>query len=199
MSGKTALKTAIDLKLVPSQVRFLQSGPLPDGVVTLLRIASGDEEVERAAAEVMGRSRAFVRSAATFFIEQILFAPGADSYRVLGANAQAPAGELRQHVGLLMRWLHPDLDPQGERSIYSGRVTAAWNDLKTPERRAAYDEAQRTAKASAKASAKVKSPALRTAAGKSSWANVLHHPSGDMLPRRSNSPRPMEGFWRRAL
>ena len=87
-----------------------------------------------------GRSRDVVRQAATFFIEQILFAPDADSYRVLGASPQASAGELRRNVALLLRWLHPDRDPQGERSIFVSRVTAAWNDLKTPERRAAYDQ-----------------------------------------------------------
>src|SRR5262249_3277092 len=43
------------------------------------------------------------------------------------------------NVALLMRWLHPDLEPSGERSIFISRVTAAWNDLKTPQRRAAYD------------------------------------------------------------
>src|SRR5262249_32076942 len=81
--------------------------------------------------------------AATFFIEQILFAPDADSYRVLGAEPQASPAELRRNLALLLRWLHPDLDPRGERSVFIGRVTAAWNNLKTPEKRAAYDELRR--------------------------------------------------------
>ncbi len=59
-----------------------------------------------------------MRQAATFFIEQILFAPNADSYRVLGASTSASAGELRRNVALLLRWLHPDLDPRSERSIF---------------------------------------------------------------------------------
>ncbi len=139
MSDRMALKTAIGLMHVPSQVRLLRSEPLPDGVLILLRIAAGDAEAERAAAALTGRSREIVGRAATFFIEQILFAPNADSYQVLGAGPQASTGELRRNLALLLRWLHPDLDPRGERSIFIGRVTAAWNDLKTPERRAAYD------------------------------------------------------------
>jgi hypothetical protein len=139
MSNKMALKIAIDLMHVPSQVRLFRSGPLPDGVLMLLRIAAGDDEAEKAAAVLTDRSRDIVRQAATFFIEQILFARNADSYRVLGSGPQASASELRRNVALLLRWLHPDLDPQGERVIFIGRVTAAWNDLKTPERRAAYD------------------------------------------------------------
>jgi hypothetical protein len=139
MSERIALKIAIELMHVPSQVWLLRSEPLPDGVLTLLRIAAADEAAERMAVELSGRSRDTVRRSATFFIEQILFAPDADSYRVLGTNLQASAVELRRNLALLLRWLHPDLDPRGERSIFVGRVTAAWNNLKTPERRAAYD------------------------------------------------------------
>jgi len=140
MSDRMALKIAIDLMHVPSQVRLVRSEPLPGDVQILLQIVAGDEEVESAAVALSGRSRSTVQQAATFFIEQILFAPQADSYRVLGASPRASASELRRNVALLLRWLHPDLDPEGERSIFIGRVTAAWNDLKTPERRAAYDK-----------------------------------------------------------
>lgn len=140
MSDRVALKTAIDLMHVPSQVRLLRSQPLPDGVPILIRIAAGDDEAENTASLLMDRPRELVRQAAGFFIEQVMFAPNADSYRVLGTNPEASASDLRRNVALLLRWLHPDLDQRGERSIFVGRVTAAWNDLKTPERRAAYDE-----------------------------------------------------------
>jgi DnaJ domain len=140
MSERMALKTAIDLLHVPSQVRLCRSEPLPDGVLILLRIAAGDEAADQTAIDLMGRSKDTIQQAATFFIEQILFGPNSDSYRVLGANPQASAAELRRNVALLLRWLHPDLDHKGERSVFIGKVTAAWNNLKTPERRAAYDE-----------------------------------------------------------
>jgi hypothetical protein len=139
MSDEMALKTAIDLMYIPSQVRLLRSGPLPADVQILLRIAAGEEDAASTAVALTGRSHQVVLEAATFFIEQILFAPGSDNYRVLGATPRANGGELRRNVALLLRWLHPDLDPGGERSIFISRVTAAWNDLKTPERRAAYD------------------------------------------------------------
>jgi hypothetical protein len=144
MSERVALKIAIDLMHVPSQVRLFRLEPLPDGVLLLLRIAAGDDEADRTASDLSGRSMETVRRAATFFIEQILFAPEADSYRVLGADRQASAGELRRNVALLLKWLHPDIDPHSERSVFVGRVTAAWNNLKTPDRRAAYDELRRS-------------------------------------------------------
>jgi DnaJ-class molecular chaperone len=42
-------------------------------------------------------------------------------------------------MALLLRWLHPDVDPQGERAVFTQKVTRAWSDLKTDESRAAYD------------------------------------------------------------
>jgi hypothetical protein len=137
------LKGAVDLMFLPSQVRRIRSTPLPNDVVVLLRIAAGDEETTKKAAALVGQSCEVVRQAAAFFVEQILLFPDADSYRVLGARPEATSGELRRHMTLLLRWLHPDLDPLGERSVFAARVTSAWNDLKTPERRAAYDRSRR--------------------------------------------------------
>jgi hypothetical protein len=148
MAGRTALKLAVDLLHVPAQVRLMRSEPLPDGVVLLLRIAAGEADAERDAVALTQRSVETVRRAAAFFIEQILFAPDADSYRVLGVDAGASAGELRRNAGLLLKWLHPDRDRHDPRAVFASRVTGAWNDLKTPERRAAYDAQHRKADAS---------------------------------------------------
>jgi len=139
---RPTVKVAIDLMHLPSQARRMRAAPLPDDVVVLLRVASGDEETISLAAETLGRSRETVREAANFYVVQILLFPNADSYRVLGAGPEATNGELRRNMTLLLRWLHPDLDRKGELSVFAARVTRAWNDLKTPARRAAYDRAQ---------------------------------------------------------
>jgi hypothetical protein len=146
MMHHPALKLAIDLLHFPSQARRIRSIPLPDGVIDLLRVTAGDEDAIRAAVAFTGRSRETVCEAAAFFAEQVLLFPDADSYRVLGARPEATNGELRHNMTLLLRWLHPDLDPRGERSVFTARVTRAWNDLKTPERRDAYDRLQSKAR-----------------------------------------------------
>ena len=64
-----------------------------------------------------------------------------DSYRVLGAARGAGAAELRSNMALLMRWLHPDVNANGARLMLAARVTRAWETVKTPDRRAAYDRA----------------------------------------------------------
>jgi curved DNA-binding protein CbpA len=142
MGAEMALRAAIELFHMPSRVRIARAEPLPTGVGLLLRIAAGEAEAEGTAIASTRRSRDLIRQAAIFFIEQVLLCPDSDSYRVLGADSQASSGELRRNMALLLKWLHPDKDPQGQRSVFASRVNQAWNDLKTPERRASYDESR---------------------------------------------------------
>jgi curved DNA-binding protein CbpA len=111
-----------------------------------LGVAAGDPENEKAAVEASGRPREIVRQAATFFIEQILLSPNADCYRVLGVSSTATSSELRRNMALLMRWLHPDAARQGEQAIFAARIANAWNNLKTPDRRTAYDAERQSAR-----------------------------------------------------
>jgi hypothetical protein len=92
------LQLALDLHQVPWRVRLVRAEPLPDGMSRLLIAAAGDDPAsEAAAAAALGRPLEVIRDAATFFIEQILLAPGTDSYRVLGARPArraAPPGQI---------------------------------------------------------------------------------------------------------
>src|SRR5258706_2929869 len=119
MNHATALGAAIGLLHMPSRVRLVRAAPLPVGVLELLRIAAGDEEAIREATEFAGRSRDVICEAARFFIEQILLAADADSYRVLGASPQATSAELRRNIALLLRLLPSDLAPCAQRSIFA--------------------------------------------------------------------------------
>jgi len=141
MGEFAALRAAIDLLHLPSDVQRLREEPLPSGVPLLLRVAAGEDKALVRATELTERPGEMIQEAAGFFIEQILFAPDTNSYRVLGTSSKATARELRGNMALLIRWLHPDLDQGEERSVFIGRVTAAWDDLKTQERRMDYDRA----------------------------------------------------------
>lgn len=139
MRDGEALKVAVDLLHVPSRLRMARADPLPRGVPLLLLVAANDREAVGQAVHITDRSQDVVRDAAAFFIEQVLLCPEADSYRVLGASPQATRSELRRNMACLIKWLHPDSDPHAAHAIFASRVTMAWEDLKTPERRAAYD------------------------------------------------------------
>ncbi len=185
MNHATALGVAIDLLHMPSRVRLVRAAPLPAGVLDLLRIAAGDEEAIREAIECAGRSRDVVCDAVTFFIEQILLSPDANSYRVLGASPKATSAELRRNMALLLRWLHPDLDPRAERSIFATRVTLAWNDLKTLDRRAAYDQLRLISL----------TKRLRKSRARDNWASNKRLRSATRWGRYDGSGRSLDAYW----
>jgi DnaJ domain len=136
---QSALRLAIDLSHRPSQVRALRDERLPSDVDVVLRIVGGDPATLSSAVEATGRTERALRDAAAFYVEQILLSPDADSYRVLGATSFSSAQELRRNMALLMHWLHPDVQQGAGRIALANRVNAAWETLKTDERRAAYD------------------------------------------------------------
>jgi hypothetical protein len=150
----TAVRVAIDLIQMPSRARMIRQSSLPEGVPLLLRIAAMEPAAIAEAVALTSRTSDTVINAAAFFVEQVLLAPDADSYRVLGATPQASAADLRRNMALLVRWLHPDIkqgdtEPEqitlgdfkadSRRAAFVNRVTFAWDDLKTTDRRAAYD------------------------------------------------------------
>jgi hypothetical protein len=145
MSCPPALRAAMTLLNLPSQAALIRAGPLPEGISVLLRIAAGDRDLTDDASLLLGCSPELVREASSFFIEQVLLHPDTDSYRVLGMTRKASYPELRHNMTLLLRWLHPDVDRSDARSVFTARVTRAWNDLKTPERRVAYDRSRHLA------------------------------------------------------
>lgn len=142
MGTGAAVRTAIDLIHVPARVRTARLQPLPGDVAILLRIASGDEDELKNASEATGRPASEIINAAGFYIEQVLLSPESHAYRILGSTETAPSAELRRNMALLMQWLHPDKTQDGDRSIFATRIASAWESVKTPERRAAYDRAR---------------------------------------------------------
>lgn len=134
-----AVRAALYLTAIPSHCIQLRNAPLPDGVDALFRIVANDGDATERYAKRLEKTSTELREAAAFYLEQIILTPGADSYRVLGTQRHAPARELRRNLVLLCRWLHSDICDDLPRSIFFLRVMQAWNDLKTPERRAAYD------------------------------------------------------------
>jgi hypothetical protein len=105
----------------------------------LVRIVGGDAQALALATRSTGESDANLRDAAAFYIQQVMFAVGSDSYRVLGLDAGASDEQLKSHHRWLTRWLHPDRNRDDWEAVYSERVNRAWQDLRNSERRQRYD------------------------------------------------------------
>ena len=139
MLDRAALDQVFDLARSPGIARKLRDRPLPSGVLHVIRLAAGDEQVLDSVVAQTGRSAAALRDAATFYIVQVLLKASSDSYRVLGATPQATREELRTHMIWLLKIFHPDATGVGPNSVFASRVTAAWESLKHPDRRELYE------------------------------------------------------------
>jgi len=141
----SALPKALALLRAPRSVRPGPGDSLPDGMLLLLRIVAGEEQAMALAQESTREPIDRIREAAGFYIQQVMFATGSSSYRVLGVDADAGDERLREHFRWLARWLHPDRNPDKWEVVYAERVNQAWQDLRTPERRLRYDQQLREA------------------------------------------------------
>ena len=154
MAAPSAVFLALDLVRSPILAGVMRQHPLPSDVLFLIRIAAGSKEALEKAEDLTGKSRAQLRTAAVFDIQQVMWPRGGDCYRVLGASPEAAQPELVEHLRWLMKWLHPDRGKSELNKLYAGRVLGAWDQLKTPDRRQTYDRSLRTTK-------RTRSPQLR--------------------------------------
>jgi hypothetical protein len=136
-----ALSSALALRRSPRTALPETSGFLPPGVLLLIRIVAGDETAIAEARLASAEPIEVLREASGFYLQQILFAADANSYRVLGVNPGEEDARIREHYRWLARWLHPDRNPDEWEVVYADRVSNAWQNLRTPERRVRYDEA----------------------------------------------------------
>ncbi len=160
-----ALRAAIYLLHLPAGLRLAREQSLPDGVPLLLEVAAGEEAATAACAAKLERPGDLVRDAAGFYIEHVVMIPDADAFRTLGARRDATDAELRRNMAMLLRWAHPDVDRQGERTVFAGRITRAWEALKTPERRASYEAANPPRPRAKSSPSRAKRNRLATASG----------------------------------
>lgn len=140
MAADIAIKTALDLLMLPMRVRTVRQEPLPSGIDQLLRVLSGDEALIEEMVRTTGRSADTLQDAAAFYAEQILLYPEADLYRNLGSPPGTTGQELRHRMALLMTWLHPDRGGSTARQALASRVMDAWHTLSNDDRRAVYDQ-----------------------------------------------------------
>lgn len=142
MAFNRALLLALDFARLPGMARSLRKQALPPDLVELIRIAANCPEAGARAVQSTGVPLAAIRPAVVFYLEQMLFFPGADAYRTLGAAPGAPRDQLNQHRRWLMRWLHPDVNGAERAGQLAARVLKACDDLRL-ENRQARDDSER--------------------------------------------------------
>jgi hypothetical protein len=124
----SALDEALLLKQNPDRLFFQQQLPLPDGVAQLIRIAIDPASVSLNAEQRRNLDDAELQTAATAYLKGVCLFPGSQSLRVLGLNGFEDNKIQLEHRRLLLKWLHPDRNPENRH--LAERVNRAWSQIK---------------------------------------------------------------------
>jgi hypothetical protein len=131
MTQPHVIELALDLARMPALARRSVAPPLPPNVIELMRIAAAFPEACQAAVAQTGEPRHVVIEAARFYLQQVLFQPDADCYRILGVQPAASRATAREHMRWLLEWLHPDRNTNNNSwdTVYAERVLTAWREV----------------------------------------------------------------------
>lgn len=124
----SALDDALLLKANPDRLFFQQRQPLPDGVALLIRIAINPAACELSPAQRQGLDDDELQAAAGAYLKGVCLFPGSQGLRVLGLNDGSEHTLVVEHRRLLLKWLHPDRNPENRH--LAERVNRAWGQLK---------------------------------------------------------------------
>ncbi|MGB6937487.1 MAG: hypothetical protein WBE14_12500 [Xanthobacteraceae bacterium] len=129
MAEPHVIELALDLARMPALARSSVVPPLPPNIIELIRIAAASPEACQAAVAQTGEPAAVVIEAARFYLQQVLFRPDADCYRILGIKPAASRATARDHMRWLQEWLHPDRNNNSWDAVYAERVLRAWREV----------------------------------------------------------------------
>lgn len=132
MAGARAIGLALDLARMPALATSVATPAVPADILELMRVAAASPQACRAAEAATGVPAQVLTEAARFYLQQVLFRPGADCYRVLGLEPGASRELARRHMRWLLQWLHPDRN-SGWDGVYAERVIKAWREVSSAD------------------------------------------------------------------
>jgi hypothetical protein len=100
---------------------------LPDGILLVIKAAAGDTVTVDKVAEALGEDKVTLQDAASFYLQQQLVGVKTNPFQQLGLSNQASLEEIALHKRWLLKWLHPDRNPNKWQSQLFNGVTIAAN------------------------------------------------------------------------
>lgn len=126
-----ALAQVFYLKNNPQALRMLQQARLPDGMASIIRLASDSGKLLEDAAYELKIDKSVLQTAVTDYLIGTCLFPSSDARRLLGLNDNDSFEQAREHYRLLLKWLHPDKNQY--HKDYAERVNRAWAKIKARE------------------------------------------------------------------
>jgi hypothetical protein len=126
-----AIDAALNIYRRPNLVRTERRKALPENILSLIRIASGGDVAPEFLTTERAKSEAEAREASVFYIQQVLLSPKSDEFRQLGLTDQATSQQITEHKRYMLKWLHPDRNPNKWESALFQRVANAAEKLES--------------------------------------------------------------------
>jgi hypothetical protein len=138
-----ALEVALALHQAPIQRFAVRDRPLPKNIGIAIQIASATQPQLEEAAAKFSETEETILAAVRFYLQQVLFEPGTDAYRIFGLADNASAQQIRQHHVWLQRWLHPDRRGENWEAALATKVNWAWQQLRNEASREEYERTRK--------------------------------------------------------
>lgn len=129
MAELPAVLIALQVYKQPGLARKLSQRPIPVDLLEVIKIAANDDEMTTRWCKIQHCDEEQIRQACLFYLRHTLFDARDDKIRTLGLSVTATAEDLRIHKRWLLKWLHPDRNPnQWEIGLFQ-RVNASAHAL----------------------------------------------------------------------
>lgn len=125
---RAAIDQALLLQKQPGLATAFRMAALPEGMAVLIRLASDEGGRRKDLAQLLELDESNLQNAATEYLLAVCLYPGSSDLRTLGLNSSADLGVAKEHHRLLLKWLHPDRNPDNQ--VFAERVNQAWSAVK---------------------------------------------------------------------
>lgn len=127
-SWRAAVDQAVLLQKQPGLAAAFRQTALPDGMAVLIRLVSDEGGRRKDLAHLLELDESLLQAAATDYLLSVCLYSGNSDLRILGLNPGADLSTAKEHHRLLLKWLHPDRNP--DKQEFAERVNQAWSALK---------------------------------------------------------------------
>ena len=131
IAWRTAMEQVFILQNNPDAIYDMRTAPLPEGISTLMRLASNPGDLLNDVSQTLAIEAEVLQSHISDYLVAMCFFPNAQPARILGLNNAKNIPLAKEHHRLLLKWLHPDKNP--EHKLYAEQVNRAWAWLKSQE------------------------------------------------------------------
>lgn len=127
VSELDAMRAALLSHSQPLRTPIRGHSAFPKGMLILIKAAAGDGATIAILVEALGHDEKTLQEAASFYLQQQLIASKSNPFRCLGLTDQATQDDIVLHKRWLLKWLHPDRNPNKWQSAMFNTITDAAN------------------------------------------------------------------------